>query len=88
MHDIFLIFIGLMIGILNSLALKWTIKKILDKKSVAVAISSLLIRLFIIATIVYIFLDKKWQNAIFMLIGFTIAKMSFIILEKFRSIKK
>ena len=88
MYSIFLIFIGLMIGILNSLALKWTIKKILDKKSIAVAISSLLIRLFIIATIVYIFLDKKWQNAIFMLIGFTIAKIFFIILTKFQGTKK
>ena len=88
MYSIFLIFIGLMIGILNSLALKWTIKKILEKKSVAVAISSLLIRLFIIATIVYIFLDKKWQNAIFMLIGFTIAKIFFIILTKFQGTKK
>ena len=88
MYSIFLIFIGLMIGVLNSLALKWTIKKILDKKSIAVAISSLLIRLFIIATIVYIFLDKKWQNAIFMLIGFTIAKIFFIILTKFQGTKK
>ena len=88
MYSIFLIFIGLMIGILNSLALKWTIKKILEKKSVAVAISSLLIRLFVIATVVYIFLDKKWQNAIFMLIGFTIAKIFFIILTKFQDKKK
>ena len=88
MYSIFLIFIGLMIGILNSLALKWTIKKILEKKSVAVAISSLLIRLFVIATVVYIFLDKKWQNAIFMLIGFTIAKIFFIILTKFQGTKK
>lgn len=88
MYSIFLIFIGLMIGILNSLALKWTIKKILEKKSVAVAISSLLIRLFIIATIVYVFLDKKWQNAIFMLVGFTIAKIFFIILAKIQRTKK
>lgn len=88
MHSIFLIFVGLVVGVSNSLALKWTVKKILEKKSVAVAISSLLIRLFVIATVVYIFLDKKWQNAIFMLIGFTIAKIFFIILTKFQGTKK
>ena len=88
MHSIFLIFVGLVVGVLNSLALKWTVKKILEKKSVGIAISSLLVRLFVIATVVYIFLDKKWQNAVLMLIGFTIAKIFFIILTKFQGKKK
>lgn len=88
MNNIFLIFVGFIVGTLNSIALKWTIKKMLVKKNVSIAMSSLFIRLFIICFVFFIFLDKRWQNALYMLAGFTIAKIFFIILEKIRSIKK
>lgn len=82
-----LIIIGLMLGILNGFALKFTVNLILKYKSPAIAVLSLLIRMSILVAVLYCFLDAKWQNALYMLIGLTIAKMFFIIYEKI-TIKK
>lgn len=88
MNITILVFIGILIGILNSLALKWTIKKIVEYKNAGIAVFSFFIRITIICVLFYYFMKNNWKNAIFMLLGLTISKIFFIILEKKNSIKK
>lgn len=88
MYTIFLIFIGFAIGFLNSLAIMWTAKQIVKNKNTFIVVPSLFFRLALICLMFYIFLDKNWKNALYMLIGLTISKISFIIFEKMRGTKK
>ena len=88
MNIAILIFIGILIGTLNSLALKWTIKKIIEHKNTGIAVFSFFIRMSIICAVFYYFMNNNWKNAVFMLFGLTISKIFFIILERKKSIKK
>lgn len=83
-----LIGIGILIGILNSLGLKWTIKKIVEYKNSGIAAFSFFIRMAIICILFYYFMNNSWKNAVFMLLGLTISKIFFIMLERKKSIKK
>ncbi len=88
MYNIFLLLVGFILGFLNSVALKWTIKKMLSKKNPLISVGSLMLRLTIISIVFFIFLDGKWQNALYILLGFSSAKFIFVFIEKNRRIKK
>jgi hypothetical protein len=79
-----LILIGMLLGILNSIALNWTLKKFVRTKQISVIVISHVIRIFFITFIFYIFLDGNWKNPLFMLFGLTISKLFFIILTKLK----
>lgn len=88
MNIVILVSIGILIEILNSLALKWTVKKIVEYKNAGIAVFSFFTRMAVICTLFYYFMDGSWKNAVFMLLGLTISKIFFIILEKKKGIKK
>ena len=88
MNGFLLIFIGMLLGFLNSIALQFTIKIFLKIKSIAVIIFSLFLRLFLVCIVFYVFLNKNWKNAVLMLLGLTISKVFFIIYNRLNSIKK
>jgi CDP-diglyceride synthetase len=77
-----LIFVGILLEIVNSLMLKLTIKEFTKNKKTFLILISFFTRMLMIAIVFYIFLDKKWENAILMLLGLTISKIFFIILTK------
>lgn len=79
-----MILIGFIVGVLNSLAIMWTAKQIVKLKNTFLIVPSLFFRLMLIAIIFYCFLDNNWKNAAYMLIGLTISKVLFIIIEKKR----
>lgn len=88
MNIIILVFLGALIGMFNSLAIKWTIKKVLKYKNPGIAVLSFFIRMVIICLLFYFFMNSNWKNAVFILFGLTISKIFFIILEKKNSVKK
>lgn len=88
MYTIFLITLGFIIGTLNSIAILWTAKQIVKHKNTFIVIPSLFFRLGLICLMFYIFLDNNWKNALYMLLGLTISKISFIIFEKMRGKQK
>lgn len=75
MRIFFLVAIGFVVGILNLLTLKFTIKKMLEFRNHAVVIPSLLIRTVFVCSVFLLFLDRNWKNAIFMLLGLTVSKI-------------
>ncbi len=83
-----LVFIGIMLGIFNSIALKYTIKIFLNLKSLSIIFISFFIRIFIVCLVFYIFLNNSWKNAALMLLGLTISKIFFIIYEKAKKVEK
>ena len=85
---ILLVLIGFIVGILNSLGIKWTIKKVVQYKNSTIIFLSFFIRMTLIFTVFYIFLDSNWRNAIFMLLGLTISKIIFILKERKNYIRK
>ncbi|MDR0423485.1 MAG: hypothetical protein LBH46_02735 [Rickettsiales bacterium] len=77
-----LLLVGLLLGIVNTLVLKLTIKKMTSMKKYYLFFVSFFCRMFFIGTVFYIFLDKSYLNAIFMLLGFSVAKFIFLLKEK------
>ena len=88
MHTLLLIFIGFMVGVLNSIGIRWTIKKLVENKNSAIVVLSFFVRMTLICLIFYIFLDRNWKNAVFMLLGLTISKIIFILKERKKGAKK
>ncbi len=88
MNAYLLLLIGIFLGIFNSLALKLTINIYLNTKNTFIIFLSFFLRMFFVCIIFYIFLDKNWMNAVLMLIGLTISKLSFIIYNRMNGIKK
>lgn len=88
MHVFFLILVGFVVGFLNAIGIRWTIKKLVETKNSAIVVLSFFLRMIAIFVIFYAFLDNSWKNAIYMLIGLTISKIIFILKERKKGIKK
>jgi hypothetical protein len=79
---IFLLFVGFMTGVFNFFGLKWTINRAIRMKNITFVIKSLIVRMAIVCIIFIIFLNKSWQNAALMLIGFISVKYLVILSDK------
>lgn len=85
---IFLLLIGFMMGIFNFVGLKITLKKFVETKKISIIMLSFFTRITLICIVFYLFLNKSWTNAVFMIIGFIIAKYSIILFDKVKGAKK
>lgn len=84
---ILLFLVGILLGIFNSLAIKWTIEKFVKYKQTSLIVISLFFRMLIICSVFLIFMGGKWKNAVIMLLGLTISKIFFILRER-KDVKK
>ena len=85
---IFLLLIGFTMGLFNFLGLKITLKKFVETKKISIIMLSFFTRITLICIVFYLFLNKSWTNAVFMIIGFIIAKYSIILFDKVKGAKK
>lgn len=85
---IFLLLIGFIMGLFNFLGLKITLKKFVETKKISIIMLSFFARIAIICIVFYLFLNKSWINAVYMVVGFIIAKYSIILFNKLKGAKK
>lgn len=85
---IFLLLIGFIMGLFNFLGLKITLKKFVETKKISIIMLSFFARIVIICIVFYLFLNKSWINAVYMVVGFIIAKYSIILFNKLKGAKK
>lgn len=85
---IFLLLIGFVMGLFNFLGLKITLKKFVETKKISIIMLSFFARIIIICIVFYLFLNKSWINAVYMVVGFIMAKYSIILFDKLKGAKK
>jgi hypothetical protein len=78
-----LIIIGVILGFANSYLIERSIKTLIQKKKKHLFIFGFLFRITFICLVFYIFLDKNFLNAIYMILGFTIVKIGYIVYKNY-----
>jgi F1F0 ATPase subunit 2 len=81
------ILLGFLIGILNYSLLIFTVKALRKSKKIYISLISYYLRILLLLFLFYIFVRKDIKNLLFILLGFFITKILFILLVRKQKIK-